>query len=205
MWKTVRLAYTGWFAVVAVCVSAFALANFLFRVWDVGLSQIFANVLDWYRQIAHGLLDYVLLPFRITITPPIKDLLTLALMFGGLVSRTVNYIYARGYPHDVPPNAVGVNLIDRSATDRKVIRALVLLVTTAVFWPYFVIRLATKPYIMTAGGLGLYLSDSKHTKNTLTYDTFEFDSRLVFLVYVVTLLLSFVVFFALNALLPSVR
>ncbi|MCB1739204.1 MAG: hypothetical protein KDK91_02465 [Gammaproteobacteria bacterium] len=202
--SNVRLAYTGWFAVVAISVSALALTNLLFRYWEVGASAMFSLILTWYRQIAHALLGYLSMLLSLHLSPTAKDLLTLWLMLGGLVARTLDYVYRRGHPFDHPPDVIGVLLLDRLATDYRVGRALTLVAATAFAWPYFVLRFARRPYLMTAGGLALYISNDRRTRSSFTYDTLEFDSRLIFLVYLATLSLACVTFFALNAMLPSV-
>lgn len=203
---SLNFAFRGWIAKVALVVSTLAAINFATRLLNVGISLTLMSMLQWYRDIAHGLIDLFLwfLPWRLSLMT--KDAITLWIMLGGLVARTSTYLRSAEIESQVNLRHHYMGDPDAMASRRKRRELPMVAASAIVAWPVLVLNYIYRPYVYWARSFSSYFRVRTHSSEALSkFDRYRFDMRIVLAIYAVTLLGAVGSFFILNALLPSVR
>ena len=201
---TFRYALSDWIAIVSVVVSSFAGINLIVKLFDVGLISILESALYWYREIAHGLIDYVFWFLKYRLPPVIKDFITLWVLIGGLVARTNAFLRAEEIdfqiidgPHD---RAI------RRRRRRKIMELPPIVCRSIAIWPYEIFFQIRVPYVYWAHKFGRFFRARSDILSVVgKYDRYRFDLRVLLAVYAGCLVASTLIFFFFNAMLPSVR
>lgn len=202
--NTVRYAYGDWVVAITLLVSSFALVNCLVRVFNVGVAQVFLDALLWYRQIVHGLFDYVLWFLKFKLSQNAKDILTIWFTIGGLSARAKAHMRSSEIYFQtlgmIDPNEQAFHRRLRKITEIPPIALM-----SVFLWPVILVHQMIVPHVYWSHTFGrFFAAKSKESKVVAKHDHYKFNLRVLIAIYALTLLGAASLFFMCNAMLPSV-
>lgn len=88
MWRDVKAAYKSWWTQITMLLSAVAIFKFVTRMWGLELSDVMSQVVATYRTVFHPFIDFITLPFNLSLAEWQKDLVLIWLAIGGATARS---------------------------------------------------------------------------------------------------------------------
>lgn len=189
--RAVRAAVTGPLVWLGILLSGISMFSLISRTFAVPLPAIPLGILDLYRNFFYPLIDWSTRFTGIAVGENVKDLVSLYLLFGGVLSRPLAAIFVEGGKRE------GSQVFDRvlgtagSKLDqflnwaqeqihgritwwrRPLFSAVAILVMPLTIWVF-----SKYPHTMDVGGaLGTYQAAQNNPRDTATYDKVIFDCR----------------------------
>lgn len=196
----------GVFGWIIASVSLFNLVSSLARL---PLSTIVTEVLRYYRGVMHRFVDFLILPFDLSLSPAGKDLLILYCVMGGVLMRFMELDEARAAlrytfrgAFEKISNAPFFAITLMPTPVRQIL--------TLGFWPFFLPTLVyVSPYIIysrdTDGNNTRWKATGTYIGEGRPHDGVWHDKRIVFYTSVALTICGMFLLFALNAFtMPSV-
>jgi hypothetical protein len=198
-------------------VATVALTNFIFSIFNIDNSVLLKTILTTYRYIVHGSIDWVLFPFHLKLSEPIKDLIFFYALLGGISmrSRIAEDIYSDNEDASFK-NSLMAFFFEREprAGSSSFYSGRFYLgyyyapkwlrhIYDFILWPRVMRQYFSKPHVYHNEYMGVYRTFKSDYKPSHPTKVFQFDRRILFLTQLLMISLCFFLILVLNGFLTS--